>query len=198
MKLTGITLGLIFAASTSYAAVVEFGAATSTVAGEDFTFNVSTPSTVFGDAFFTFYAEGDIGSNGERVSILLDGTRYGRVFDGNTANDDFSLFEVLNPTAVANGEEAQFAEISGDNPDDNQLVVAQLRLSESLFAGLISDGSIDVELRYSRAVGNVVTGGNFSFDEIAPVPLPASLGLLGLGVAGLGALRARRRKSQRA
>lgn len=203
MRLTAATLGLIFSATSSFAALAEFPTTSTTEAGKEFTFDVSVPTTVFGDAYFTFSAFGDIGNRNrgkanEFVDVYLDGQSYGSVFDHDTTNDDFDLYEILNPTDVANGAAPLFDTIAGDAPLQNQLVIAQLVIPELAFASLIADGMITVTLDYSQQVSEVTTGGNFSFDEVAPVPLPASVGFLGLGLAGLGALRARRKSKTKA
>lgn len=193
MKRTALTLGLFLFASSSHAAVVEFAPITSTGPGLEYSFTLATPTAATGTGVFTFSAFGDLAAASQNVSIMLEGFDLGVALDNILGNDYFGIFEITNPIDVSNGSAPVFSTITDDTAEMDTHYIGQVGISESVLNSMISDGEISGTVSFSQDVSYATSGVTIAFEEVAPVPLPASLGFLGLGMAGLGALRARRK-----
>ncbi|EBA15814.1 hypothetical protein RSK20926_14324 [Roseobacter sp. SK209-2-6] len=181
MKSTILAACFTVAAATAHATTIDFGPTSSTTSGANISFdNLVTPTSIIGDATFTFSTRGDLDHVSEYVDVSIDGFSLGRVFDNNSSNDDFD-----------------FAGDSGTQSSSTH--TGSATISNAVFASLISDGFLNLLFDYSAGVnccGTVqLLSGSITFTSgVAPVPLPATAGMLGLGLFGLGAMRRRKQK----
>lgn len=176
MKKLLLAATLAATAGTAQAATINFGPSSAGGWGPTINFNgLTAPATIVGDATITFSVQGDLDWSGEYVDVNLDGFSLGRVFDNNTGNDPFN--------------------VPGD-AGSYSLRTATATIANTDFAGLIADGLLNLSFNFNAYVnccGTVRTlYGSISYEEAAPVPLPATAGLLGLGLAGFGAIRRRK------
>lgn len=187
MKRTLIAALLLAAtASTASAATLSFGPVSRNGSGPNIAFNnLVTPSVVNGDAIFTFSVRADLNWFTEYVTVFLDGVSLGRVFDNNTSNDAFDFDQ-------------------DRGTQHTRLHTGSATIAQSVFAGLVADGELDIlfdfsrEVNFQRSVRHL--SGSITYDSTvdssplpAAVPLPAPFALLGAGLVGLGALRRRKR-----
>lgn len=179
------------AATTASAATVAFGPTTARGSGPNVTFSETViPSDVIGDATFMFSVRGDLDWSREFVDVSVDGFSLGRVFDNNSGNDAFD-----------------FARDRGNQ--HRSTLTGTATIANSVFAGLISDGALEILFNFSSPVnyGPGFFGSGPSVSSLsgeitytaaidnapAPVPLPATFGLMGLGLLGLGAVRRKKK-----
>lgn len=180
------TIFAVSAATSASAATVNFGPASSGANGPNIAFNnLVTPTTVTGDATFTFSLSGDLNGVSEYVDVSIDGFSLGRVFDNNTGNDAFD-----------------FANDAGTQ--HTSVLTGTATIANSVFANLITDGALSILFDFSNAVDfgpffgfgpsvNNLSGSVTFAEGPAPVPLPATAGLMGLGLASMVGLRRRKR-----
>ncbi len=157
---------------------------------------------------FTFF--GDLNGGNENFELFLDGTSYGVGCDNNTGNGNF-------------GDSFSFGAFTfGDfcSQAANSLTDASLLVSAVDAIGLLADGALEITFNFSAAVNDFVditNGGetrsgvffqntqNASFgaggtivyqaaELAAPVPVPATLPMLGAGLLGALAWQRRRRE----
>jgi len=135
-----------------------------------------TPTSISGDAVLSFaIEEGDVDSSSEHLDVFIDGFSLGRVFDDDPSN---GIFDVLGDSS----------------PSSNLNVSASATIPGAVFGGLISDGFLSLRFEKPLAVFYIYKlSGFITFTSaIAPVPLPATAGRLGLGLLGLGMMRRRK------
>lgn len=176
MKKILLAAALAATAGAAQAATINFGPSSAGGSGPVINFNgLAAPTTISGDATIFFSVQGDLNYYTEYVDISLDGFSLGRVFDNNTGNDPFN--------------------VPGDI-GSYSLKSASATIANADFAGLIADGLLNLSFDFSGGVNCCGTvrslSGTISYEEAAPVPLPATAGLLGLGLAGFGAIRRRK------
>lgn len=182
----------LLGSTAAQAVTLTFGPVSEAGNGITSTFSgLSVPTATQGDATFSFSVRDDLNWSREHVDISIDGYSLGRVFDNNSSNDIF--------------------DVAGDVGAQYQMTTASATIDQGIFANLISDGVLEIVFEFSAQVtdldwyyenlpgyGARSLSGSISFDEasLAPVPLPASVGMLGLGlmVLGGGALRNRRKQ----
>ena len=182
MKNLLLSTVLAMAAGSASAATLNFGPVAGVGTGHNQAFSLATPTTILGDAILTFSVRDDLNSSGEYIDVSIEGFSLGRVFDNNSANDAFDF---------ASDQGKQYS----------SLHTGSATIANADFAPLIADGFLNLLFDFSGSVhefGSRTLYGSVSFNSIAPVPLPASLGLLGFGFAGMGALRARRKSKTKA
>lgn len=177
MAVCGMIGGTVVPAS---AASISFGPTSASGTGPTIVFDeLVAPTTIVGDATFTFTVNGDLNGSNEFVEIDVDGFSLGLVFNEDLTDDPFD-----------------FAGDEGANVQDQ---TGSATISNADFAGLIADGLLDVTFDFSQAVNNSGTIRNlegvieFTEADMNVVPLPASLPFLVTGFAGLLLMRRRRR-----
>ncbi|MQY41665.1 VPLPA-CTERM sorting domain-containing protein [Epibacterium sp. SM1969] len=181
MKTIATAAFLFAAASAAQAATLNFGPGSTDVLGRGIDFNISVPpTTTTSDAVLSLTVRGDFNGFHEYLDITVDGLGLGRIFDGIEANDSFNF--------------------SNDHAhsDNSQSQTGSATIANASFANMISDGQLYLLFNPNDAVDYIShISGTITFDtaSVAAVPLPASAGLLGLGVFGLGALRRRKQRS---
>lgn len=181
MKSILFAASVAISASAAQATTITFGPTSAGGRGPNIAFdNLVTPTTTTGDATFTFSVRGDLDATNENVLVSIDGFSLGRALDADPSNDSFDF--------------------AGDNGSPNTDVhTGSATISNAVIATLINDGFLNLFFDFSSTVnfaGSVnELYGSITFDSsVAPVPLPASSVMLGLGLLGLGGLR--RRKSR--
>lgn len=157
--------------SAASAANIEFGPTRDTGIAPTITFeNLITPTSIIGDAIFTFTVESALNRSDQNVEIFLDGMSLGTVFDNNETNDLFN------------------------QPDDQGAARTELTVSatidESIMAGLIADGLLTVVFQFSDDVldADTIVSGSITFDS-NPIPLPAAAWIMIAGLGGMVSMR---------
>ena len=179
MKKLILAAVLTVATGAAQAATLTFGPHSGNGTGHNATFNLVTPTALVGDAVLTFSVRDDLDWRTEFIDVSIEGFSLGRVFDNRRNNDAFNF---------RNDVGTQY----------RRLHTGSATISNADFAPLIADGTLSLLFDFSNRVHQLrgrgrQLFGSITFTEVAAVPLPASLGLLGFGLAGLGALRARRK-----
>lgn len=177
LAVCGLICGTVVPAS---AATISFGPASDSSAGPTITFDgLVVPTTIVGDATFTFTVQGDLNQASEFVAIDIDGFSLGLVFNEDTTDDPFDF--------------------AGDVGGNFAFQTGSATIANADFSGLIGDGLLDLTFDFSPAVNNAGSvrslEGMIEFSEggISVVPLPASLPLVATGLASLLFMRRRRR-----
>lgn len=176
LAVCGLVGGTVVPAS---AASISFGPASDSSAGPTITFDdIVVPTTIVGDATFTFTVQGDLNGSSEFVAIDIDGFSAGLVFNENSTDDLFDF--------------------AGDVGGNLSFQTGSATILNADFAVLIADGLLDLTFDFSPDVNNAGSirslGGLIEFAEadLTAVPLPASLPLFALGIGGLLAMRRRK------
>lgn len=171
----GLLAGTVVPAS---AATITFGPTSVPGRGTTITFeDLVVPTTIVGDATFTFTANGDLNNTSEFVLVDVDGFSLGTVFNEDPSDDVFD-----------------FAGDEGLNAADQ---TGSATILNTDFAGLIADGLLTVSFDFSSGVDGIgirLLEGEIEFTPgtMSAVPLPASLPLVATVIAGLLFMRRRR------
>ena len=174
-KKIGLLLACLIMSINVNAAVINFGPVSAGGSGPDISINnLVTPTATTSDATMTLNLNGDFNSSSEYVDISIDGFSLGRVFDNVTTNDAFNF--------------------SGDSGNQaTSTLTGTAIISQAVFAGLISDGFLNLFFATSPNVDccGVVKhlSGTITFNEVSAVPLPAALFMFAPALLGLMGLR---------
>jgi len=174
-KQIGLLVACLIMSINVNAAVINFGPVSAGGSGPNISIdNLVTPTATTGDAIMTLHLNGDFNASSEYVDILIDGFSLGRVFDNITTNDAFNF--------------------AGDVGNQSQsTLTGTATISQSIFAGLISDGFLNLFFDTSRNVDCCGTlkhlSGSIAFNEVSAVPLPAALFMFGPALLGFMGFR---------
>ncbi|WP_299475618.1 PEP-CTERM sorting domain-containing protein [uncultured Roseibium sp.] len=167
-----LAAAMLMVATSANAASISFGPTSSNIDNPTISFlNLATPTSITGDAIFTFSVGGDLSAATEHIDVSIDGFSLGRVFDNDPTNDAFNF--------------------TNDQGADGGVFSGSATIAQAVMAGLIADGLLNLEFKFGTEVnccGPVQTlGGQIEFEEVmAVVPVPAALPLLMAGLALLG------------
>lgn len=174
-----------------HAIVIPFGPSSTATDGGVVSIPLAVPTSISGDATLEITVQGDLNMSDEWFETLLDSTSIG------TASGGPGPFPFPGIPTTYGGFIGLNSNVFTDSTS----------IANAVIAPLIADGTLLLDFDTSSAVGAIFTpnaGGPFSelpdavfyvqgtlsYDEA--VPEPATLALLGLGIAGIGYQRRKR------
>jgi hypothetical protein len=186
-----ITTAQAFSISDTASDFCNLGAApSSTCRDTSLDVSLDTPTEAIGDGILTLTLFGDFNTTLEFVTVDIEGTSFGSIFNNNQGDDPFDLDpDVGNEYLTA--------------------IIVSAAINNALLTSLINDGHFNISFTLSNGgtntedtVGNLFDGLNgefittqLDFNEVstAPVPAPAAVWLFGSALLGLMGMKKRKK-----
>lgn len=187
--------------------VTGFADGTSSSSPNSFTIQFDNLPTLSGsDGVLGLWTFGDFDSNSEWIDVSIEGTYFGRIWDGNAGNDSFNSFWNMDVGSAYGIPFFPFGESS-----------TYLILNVDLLNTFLADGILELTLSLSPSVSNnffplpqesITASLKYTSIDVPPPPTPggpgtiaapepSSLAILGIGsLCGLGAVLRRRKMAK--